>query len=188
MKGEITGSNELLPPQSGREIHYAIKDFRRTVADLESMQIVARNIASQWLESIEGSVVNPRIQKSAVRAWRPVLTRLVSKSMSEEIRAGIIFELMMGLGVSDKGVTTGQMQYLRGAEKRGLVSKETYQIGSAGVVYVLAAFQEISELTPGERSSLRRFLRDEKSSQQPRTNLRLDRVLSRWIETGSLQR
>ncbi|TSC88629.1 MAG: hypothetical protein G01um10147_125 [Microgenomates group bacterium Gr01-1014_7] len=175
-------------PQSGREAHYLIKDFKRTAADLEAMRIAAKNIASQWIESIEGPIVNPRIQKNAIRAWRPIFTRLLNEGTSEEARAGIIFELMMGLSVNDTGVTHGQMQYLKGAKKRGFVDEDVYKVGSTGVVYVLAVFQEISELRPGERSNLRRFLRNEESSQQSHTNLRIDRVLSRWVGTRPIRK
>ena len=173
------------PIQGGNEAHYQIIEFRRRVSEIEALRTSAGEAGEQWAEGIEGPIINPRIQKNAIRTWRNVFTKLKEESISQEEKSGIIFELMLGMKVSDGAVTEGQMRYLKGVRQKGWFSeiKGLPGIFTPGVMYFIAAFGDLSELQIKERGSLHRFFRDDQTEPHRRAELRVDRVISRWVGT-----
>ena len=163
--------------------HLAIKDYQRKAAEIEATRVGARNLGAQWSEFIESPLINPRARKATIQAWRPLFSQLTNGSLSEEERASVIFELMLGLGVSDRSITEGQMHYLKGVSQKGWFQevRKIPSLASSGVVYFVAAFTDLSELTTRQRSNYFNFLRRETTATGSPASLRLDRVTSRWL-------
>lgn len=171
--------------------HLAIKDYQRKAAEIEATRVGARNIGAQWSEFIESPLINPRAQKTTIQAWRPLFSQLTNGVLSEGERASVIFELMLGMGVSDRSVTEGQMHYLKGVSQKGWFQevRRIPGLASSGVVYFVAAFTDLSELTTRQRGNYLNFLRRETIATGSPASFRLDRVTSRWLDTvGNLNK
>lgn len=166
-----------------------IREYRRKMSKLEAIRIEAHRLGQQWLESIEGDIVNPKLQRQVKQAFRPIRSKLTGGTLSDSEGASILMELMRGLEIHDNRLSIGQLNYLKGMEAKGWFQelrrngRVTDSGKFSGVLYGIVALGDVMDLAPGERLSYQRHLHKVAVATGPRERLRIDNLTYGWLKT-----